>query len=108
MGKSLIKIEVESDENSVPETIVWSATDGPQSKKAKAVILSVWDENDGALRIDLWNKDMQVDEMKYFVHQTIHTMADSFERATGEKRMADTMRDFCDYFAEKMELKKDE
>jgi gliding motility-associated protein GldC len=47
---------------------------------------------------------MQVDEMKQFVHQTILTLADSFERATNEKAMADTMRDFCAYYAEKMNI----
>jgi hypothetical protein len=33
-------------------------------------------------------------------------MSDTFQRATGDEKMADTMRDFCDYFAEKLELKK--
>jgi hypothetical protein len=32
-------------------------------------------------------------------------MADSFERATDDQKMSATMRDFCDYFAEKLELK---
>jgi gliding motility-associated protein GldC len=48
---------------------------------------------------------MEVDEMKRFIHQTILTLADSFEKATGEKKMADTMRDFCEYYAEKLEIK---
>lgn len=33
-------------------------------------------------------------------------MAASFERATDDQKMAATMRDFCDYFSEKLELKK--
>jgi len=103
---SEIKINVELDVNSVPERILWTATEGAQSEECKAVVLSVWDgKTANTLRIDLWNKDMQVDEMKYFVHQTILTLADSFEKATGEDKMAMTMRDFCDYFAEKMGLK---
>ena len=57
------------------------------------------------LRIDLWTKDMPVDEMKQFFHQTLVAMADTFQRATADEKMSDTMRDFCDYFAEKMELK---
>jgi hypothetical protein len=32
-------------------------------------------------------------------------LADTFQRATADEKMADTLRDFCDYFAEKMELK---
>ena len=49
---------------------------------------------------------MPVDEMKIFFHQTLLSMSDSFFRATNDQRMADTMKDFCDYFAEKLELKK--
>jgi gliding motility-associated protein GldC len=50
--------------------------------EAKAMILSVWDKDEqNAMRIDLWTKEMQVDEMKQFVHQTILTLADSFEKA---------------------------
>jgi hypothetical protein len=32
-------------------------------------------------------------------------MTDTYERATTDQKMADTMRDFCEYFAEKLELK---
>ncbi|MFM7106553.1 MAG: gliding motility protein GldC, partial [Flavobacteriales bacterium] len=76
-----------------------------KESEIKALMLSVWDKKEGnTMRIDLWNKEMSVDEMKQFVHQTLLTMTDSFERATGDKRMADTMRDFCSYYAEKMNL----
>jgi hypothetical protein len=34
-------------------------------------------------------------------------MADSFQLATNDEKMSATMRDFCDYFAEKLELKKE-
>ena len=61
------------------------------------------------LQEDQWKKlrikDMPVDEMKQFFHQTLVAMADTFQRATADEKMSDTMRDFCDYFAEKMELK---
>lgn len=100
-----IRFEIQLDDNNVPEKINWTATDNARSAEVKAMILSVWDKDEqNALRIDLWNKDMQVDEMKQFVHQTILTLADSFERATNEKAMADTMRDFCQYYAEKMNI----
>ncbi len=100
-----IRFEITLDDNNVPEKINWTATDNGRSAEAKAMILSVWDKDEqNALRIDLWNKEMQVDEMKQFVHQTILTLADSFERATNEKAMADTMRDFCSYYAEKMNI----
>jgi gliding motility-associated protein GldC len=101
-----IKISIELDENNVPEKLNWKASQNDAGANIKAMILSVWDEKEqNAFRIDLWNKEMQVDEMKQFVHQTILTLADSFEKATNEKKMADTMRDFCDYYAEKMNIK---
>ena len=105
--KSEIKFNVELDENRVPEKLTWSAQDGGiDNEEAKALLLSIWDSNaQETLRIDLWTKDMPVDEMKKFFHQTLVAMADTFQRATDDEKMADTMRDFCDYFAEKMELK---
>lgn len=106
--KSEIKITVELDENRVPEKLAWSAQDGGvEQEDAKAMMLSVWDSKaQETLRIDLWTKDMPVDEMKLFFHQTLVAMSDTFQRATQDEKMADTMKDFCDYFAEKMELKK--
>jgi hypothetical protein len=47
---------------------------------------------------------MTVEEMKFFVHQTLLTLSDSFEKSTGDHKMAATMRDFCDYYAEKMNV----
>jgi len=105
---SEIKFLVELDENRVPEKLTWSAQDGGvEQDQAKAMMLSIWDSKvQETLRIDLWTKDMPVDEMKQFFHQTLVAMADTFQRATQDEKMADTMKDFCDYFAEKMELKK--
>ena len=100
-----INVHVELDENNVPGDMHWSATDGPDHQACKAFMLSVWDEKDGGtLRVDLWNKDMMVDEMKQFFYQSLMTMADTFERATGEKAMASEMRDFGGYFGEHMGL----
>jgi len=105
---SSIAFTVELDENKIPERIRWTAPDGGVNNEAsKAVMLSVWDhKNKDTLRIDLWTKDMPVDEMKQFFHQTLVSMSNSFERATDDQTMSATMRDFCEYFAEKLELKK--
>jgi gliding motility-associated protein GldC len=104
---SEIKLKVGLDENRVPEELTWSAEDGGvDNEKAKAMMLSVWNsENQESLKIDLWTKDMPVDEMKTFFHQTLVTMADTFMKATQDEKMTATMKDFCDYFAEKLELK---
>lgn len=105
---SRIELNVELDENRVPEKIHWTAEDGGISnEEAKALMLAVWDaKTQETLRIDLWTKDMPVDEMKVFFHQTLVAMSDTFQRATQDDKMSATMKDFCDYFAEKLELKK--
>jgi len=105
---SEITLKVGLDENKIPEELHWSAPGGNvKNDEAKAMLLSVWDHKaKEALRIDLWTKDMPLDEMKVFFHQTLTAMADTFQRATNDEKMSDTMRDFCDYFAEKLELKK--
>lgn len=104
---SEIKFTIELDQNKVPETLSWTAKDGGvENEESKAIMLSIWDNvNKETLRIDLWTKDMPVDEMKIFFHQTLVAMADTYEKATQDDKMSATMKDFCDYFAEKLELK---
>ena len=108
--KNTSKIEflVGLDENKVPEKLNWTAKEeGINNQETKALMISVWDfKKKETLRMDLWTKDMPVDEMKQFFHETLVSMADTFERATNDEKMSATMRDFCEYFAEKLELKK--
>jgi gliding motility-associated protein GldC len=105
---SKIEFTVGLDENKVPEKLHWTAEEGGiYNEEAKALMISVWDtKSKDTLRMDLWTKDMPIDEMKQFFHQTLVSMAGTFERATNDEKMSATMRDFCDYFAEKLELKK--
>ncbi len=97
MKKSEIKFSIELDENHIPEKIKWEA-EGSEKEGAnlsKAVMLALWDQDENnTLRIDLWTKDMMVDEMKKFSCQNIITLADVFERATGDQAMADEIRTF--------------
>ncbi|WP_339888270.1 gliding motility protein GldC [uncultured Flavobacterium sp.] len=106
--KSEIKFLVELDENKIPEKLRWTAQDGGvELEETKAIMLAIWDnKTKESLRIDLWTKDMPVDEMKQFFHQTLVAMADTYNRATADEKMTATMKDFCDYFAEKLELTK--
>ena len=105
---SEINFYIDLDENKVPEKLSWSAQDGGvNSEEAKAIMLSIWNsDNKESLRIDLWTKDMPVDEMKLLFHQTLVAMSDTYMRATGDEKMSETMKDFCDYFAEKLDLNK--
>jgi gliding motility-associated protein GldC len=104
--KSEIKINVSLDENNIPVKMNWSATEaGMDNQECKSMMLSVWDGKDqNALRIDLWTKEMSIEEMKIFFHHTLMTMADTFEKATGEKNICEDMRDYCMHFAEKMKI----
>ena len=104
---SNISFTIELDENRVPEKLSWSAEDGGvKDQESKAALISVWDpKSKEALRIDLWTKDMPVEEMKVFFYQTLTAMAGTYKRATNDDKMADTMLDFVDYFAEKTGIK---
>lgn len=109
MKKSTINFNIELDENHLPEAISWDASDSEFDKPqpSKAIMLSIWDPTqNNTLKIDLWAKDMMVDEMKLFFHQTLLSMAQTLERATGEDKMAEDLRDYCAHFAEKMEILK--
>lgn len=102
-----INIKVELDEDDIPERIVWDASDmgGSEAATCRAMFLSMWEPEDkDTLKLDLWTRDMTIDQMKIFFHQTLVTMADTLVRSTKEEEMAEDMRDFCAYFADKMEI----
>lgn len=101
-------IDVHTDEDKVPASITWSATDtsADNAQKAKAVMLSLWDGAEkAALRIDLWTKDMMVDEMADFFYQTLMTMADTYGRATKYQDQVAEMKEFAKKFYEKFREK---
>ena len=104
MNHSSIKIDVLLDPNKVPEQISWSASDSTadMAQKAKAMCIAFWDGADKtAMRIDLWTKDMMVDEMGDFFYQMLATMADTFKRATNQDALAEEMKTFAKGFIEK-------
>ncbi|MEP6595244.1 MAG: gliding motility protein GldC [Ginsengibacter sp.] len=104
MNQSTIKIDVLLDINKVPQQISWSATDSSTNtpQKAKAMCIAFWDGDDKtALRIDLWTKDMMIDEMADFYYQMFSTMADTFERATKQMELSDDIKDFAQAFQKK-------
>ncbi|TNF45943.1 MAG: gliding motility protein GldC [Bacteroidetes bacterium] len=103
---SEISVKVGLNENNLPVAMKWSAADGNmKDAPAKAMLLSLWDPRENnTMKIDLWTKDMTVEEMKQFFHQTLLTMADTFEKATGETLICEDLRDYCYHFAEKMDI----
>jgi len=104
MNRSTITIDVTLDANKVPEQINWQASDSNAEmvQKAKAMCIAFWDGQDkSAMRIDLWTKDMMVDEMGDFFYQMLITMADTFKRATQQDGLAEEMKTFAKGFIKK-------
>lgn len=106
MKKSEITFTVQLDENNIPEAIDWVASDSGESKHhCKAMMLSMWDKNEeNTLRIDLWTKEMKVEEMKLFFHQTLVSMINTLEKATGNDNTIEDMRQYTKLLAKKLEL----
>lgn len=107
MRKTQITIDIELDENHIPEKLMWNAQDGGiEKQETKATMISVWDSKTmEALRIDLWTKEMPVDEMKRFFHQIFLSLGDTYLRATGEEDIADWIRQNAEEFAVKSAIK---
>ena len=82
MKETNVTINVTLDENNIPEKIIWSAPDGGVSDfPAKAMLLSLWDSNNKeSLKMDLWVKDMPVEEMKNFIFQTFMSMKNTLQK----------------------------
>jgi len=105
MKKKTIRLFVELDKDNIPENILWDAEDMPGTKPepTKAFSLSIWDQKQkNTLRIDLWTKEMQVDEMKKFVIESMGGLAQTVLNATGDEWMSEEIRKLCDKLAEHM------
>ena len=106
MRESEIKLRVVLDKDNVPEKIYWTATDkeGEGEEESKSISLNIWDSlNHSTLRIDLWSKDMPVDEMKRFYVDCIGGLAQSILNSTGDEFMSSAMNRLCDKFVKHIE-----
>ncbi len=94
MKTNEISLKVTVDENNLPHKIEWNAQGGG-SGECRSIMLALWDEKEsGTLRIDLWTKEMMIDEMKKFYVQNVLTLTDTFSRATGDDASAKKAREF--------------
>lgn len=103
MKKSTIQFSIELDQTNVPERIHWDATDKPEDtpSETKSISVSLWDSKQkNTMRIDLWTKDMPVDEMKRFYIECVGGIAQSVLSATGDERMAQEINSLCDRLVE--------
>ncbi len=105
MQKSEIKLVVELDDDQIPEKIMWEADekDQPGLSETKSMSLSLWDhQTKNTMRIDLWSKDMPVDEMKRFYIDCLGGLAQSILNATGDEYMNREINSLCDRFIERI------
>ena len=107
MTKSEINFSIELDENNVPENINWKASDtGNNPQNTKAISLSLWDDSQfNTMRIDLWTKEMPVDDMKRFTIDCMGGLAQTIMNSTGDEFMASEINSLCDKLVDY--LKKD-
>jgi gliding motility-associated protein GldC len=108
MKSNEINFIVELDENKLPSSIKWLAEEIKpiEFKEAKALLISLWDrEENVTLAMDLWTKDMLINEMSALFYQTIVHLADSFERATSDEGAAKLLRESAEKFADYVRLK---
>lgn len=89
MKTTEITFKISVDENNLPMNIQWEAPDSGEKSECKSLMVALWDARENnTLRIDLWTKDMMVDEMKKFYHQNVMTLTDTYVRATGDEATA--------------------
>ncbi len=95
MKTTEIKFTVTVDENHLPTQILWEAPDSGEKSESKSIMLALWDaKENNTMRIDLWTKDMSIDEMKKFYHQNIMTLTDTYVRATSDTKTAEAVKTF--------------
>ena len=102
-----ITFNVSLDENQIPSKITWEASDNQETGNCDAAFLTIWDQNEkNTLRIDLWTKEMMIDDMQIFFHQMLLSMSDTYKRATGNEELSKEMREFAFQMGEKMGILK--
>ena len=92
----------------MPEKILWDATDKPDAglTETKSISIALRDHvQKNTLRIDLWAKDMPVDEMKRFYIDCLGGLAQSMLSSTGDEVMANETNALCEKLVE--HLRKD-
>ena len=104
--KKKITFEVELDENNLP-TSINMITSEEENPNIRSIILSAWDSKlNESLRIDLWTKNMMVNDMNIMFHQSLIGMANSLQRSTGNIKLSNALKDYCAFFAEQTKILK--
>tara|TARA_Y100000813_G_scaffold197787_1_gene183877 strand:- start:1300 stop:1632 length:333 start_codon:yes stop_codon:yes gene_type:complete len=108
MKKSEIKFVVTLDKENIPEKIEWMAEDSlnPDLSDTKSISISLWDEKKkNTLRIDLWTKEMNTDDMKRFYIDCLGGLSQSILNSTGDEFMSKETNKLCDKLIEHIKNK---
>lgn len=93
-----IRLTIDLDSDNLPTAIEWDASEARREAPAQcqSMMLSLWDhEEQTTAAIDLWTRDMTVQDMNLYFYQVIHKMADTYQRATGNADIADVIHHFA-------------
>lgn len=104
-----IKFTIQLNEKKIPKKIEWEATDAgfDGRKECEAIMLSLWDKEEKVtMAIDLWTKDMKVEDMNVHFYQVFAKMADTYFKATNNNEVARMIEEFSKEFAGKLNLLK--
>lgn len=107
---SQINFYIELDDNKMPEKIEWDASDAgfEGKKRSNTIMISLWDKDEkSTLAIDLWTKEMLVDDMNIHFYQILTKMADTYRRATKNNETAQLIENFARQFASNLNLVKE-
>ncbi len=103
MKTSEISFKVTVDDNHLPVNIEWEAKDAGEKSASKSVMIALWDAHENnTMRIDLWTKDMSIDEMKKFYVQNVMTLTDTYIRATNDEATAKAVKALFSDIGQKM------
>ena len=105
-----INVYMELDDRKTPEKITWQNQHSGDAhlQQADGVFMRLWDaEKQTTVSLDLWTKAMTVPEMNGFVFQTLTTLADAFQRATGNAQEAQKLKTFAHEFGERLQVFKE-
>lgn len=96
--KKRIEFEIEFTDQQIPEKITWLANEDMQEEVLlKSLFIAGWEEKTkSTATFNIWTNDMRVDEMQYLFIQSLMTLANGFERATGDKTIMNKMKAFVE------------
>lgn len=103
-----IRLTVDLDADNVATRIQWQAAEAPGGGPAacQSMMLSLWDSGKKTTAaIDLWTREMTIEDMNVFCYQVLHKMADTYLRATQNEPMAQAMHEFGNRFGDGLGLR---